>query len=83
MPIIATYNHDQPSDAEKKILVSLVFTSDMEEEEREDTLLRINGCTDYKEYQKLQYSLEVRQQSIYDIPNPSQTDILNHLRKLS
>jgi hypothetical protein len=82
MPIIATYNEDQPTEIEKQLLMSLVFISDMDEEEKEDTMQRIVNCTDYKEFTRLQYLLEVRQQTINNIPNPSQADISRHILKI-
>lgn len=82
MPIIARIETDQPTELEKRLLMSLVFTTTLEEDEREDMINRINNCTDYKDFEQLQYKLEDRQQSIHDIPNPSQRDINNHLRKI-
>lgn len=82
MPIIATTNPDQPTELEKRLLMSLVFTTTLDGDEKEDMISRINNCTDYKEFEQLQYKLEDRQQSIHDVKNPSQKDINNHLRKV-
>lgn len=82
MPILATYNEDQPTEMELRLLRSLVLTSDLDEEEKEEMMLKIQGCTDYKKFEIIQYQLEVRQQSIHSIINPSQRDINNHLRKV-
>jgi hypothetical protein len=82
VPIIATYNEDQPTEIEKQLLMSLVFISDMDEEEKEEAMNRIINCTDYQEFTRLQYQLEVRQQTINNIPNPSQADISRHILKI-
>jgi hypothetical protein len=82
MPIIATYNEDQPTEIEKQLLMSLVFISDLDEEEKDETMNRIINCTDYQEFTRLQYQLEVRQQTINNIPNPSQADISRHILKI-
>jgi hypothetical protein len=82
VPIIATYNDDQPTEIEKQLLMSLVFISDLDQEEKDETMQRIVNCTDYKEFTRLQYQLEVRQQTINNIPNPSQADISRHILKI-
>lgn len=79
MPIIATYNQDQPTEMEKKLLMSLVFTSDMDDERKEEMIQRIANCTDYKCFMELEGQLESRQQTINNIPNPSQADIKRHI----
>lgn len=83
MPIIATYNDDQPTELEKKLLMSLVFTSDLKEDERDVIMNRINNCTDYKEFEKIQFELEVSQESIHSIQNPSQKDIMNFINRIA
>lgn len=82
MPIIATINEDQPTELEKRLLVSLVFTSSLDADEKEEMMNRINGCTDYKHFERLQWELEEKQENIQNIPNPSQKDISNHLRRI-
>lgn len=83
MPIYATINEDQPTELEKRLLMSLVFTSDLDQDEKEEAMNRINNCTNYKEFERLQYQLEVRQQGINDIQNPSQKDIMNFINRLA
>jgi hypothetical protein len=80
MPILATYNPDEPTEMEKKLLMSLVFTSDLHSDEKEEMMNTINNCPDYKAFEQLQYRLEMRQQSIHEIQNPSQKDISNFLK---
>lgn len=82
MPIIATYNEDQPTELEKQLLMSLIFTSDLEGEEKEEMIKTVMNCMDYKDFTTLQYQLEVRQQTINNIPNPSQADITQHVLKI-
>jgi hypothetical protein len=49
MPIIATYNTDQPTEMEKQLLMSLVFTSDLGQGEKDEMMNRkLCNCTDYK-----------------------------------
>lgn len=82
MPIIARIETDQPTELEKKLLMSLVFTTTLDQDERDDMIERINHCTDYKDFEQLQYKLEDRQQSINDIQNPSQKDINRFILKV-
>lgn len=82
MPIIATYNQDQPTETERRLLMSLVFTSDMDEDGKDEMIQRIANCTDYKNFMELEGQLESRQQTINNIPNPSQADINRHILKI-
>lgn len=82
MPIIARIETDQPTELEKRLLMSLVFTTTLDEEEREDMINRINNCTDYKDFEQLQYKLEDRQQGVHDTPNPSYKQIWQHIKKI-
>jgi phage recombination protein Bet len=66
---------------DKSALKSLVYSSDLTPDERDAAFSAIDLCPDYATYQKIQHKLEARQQSIETIPNPSQRDISNHLRK--
>jgi hypothetical protein len=70
-----------PDEGERHLLRQLVYTSDLTNEEREAAMTAIDFCTDYKVYQKIQDRLEVRQQGIEAIQNPSQKDISAHLKK--
>lgn len=77
-----THGKEQgPEESEKQILRQLVYGSDLTSEEREAAFAAIDLCPDYKTYQNIQNRLEVRQQGIDQIPNPSQKDINNHLKK--
>lgn len=73
--------NEGPTEEEKKILRNLVGGSDLNESERELAYKSIEVCSDYTQYQKLQYRLEERQLPFDQIPNPSQKDIKNHLKK--
>jgi hypothetical protein len=82
VPIIATYNEDQPTEMEKQLLMSLVYFSNLDHEERDIMIHRINNCTDYKEFQRLQFQLEDRKESIHNVPNPSYRQIWDHILKI-
>lgn len=73
---------DVPTEAERKILRDLAFSSTLPEDKREEALAMIEGC-DYNLYQKLQFRLESLQPSIDEIPNPNQGDISKHLKKFT
>lgn len=70
-----------PDEAERKILVNLVFTSTFSEEDKEKYFKAISTCGDYKSYAKIKDKLEARQVQIDQIANPSQKDINSHLKK--
>lgn len=72
---------DMPTEGEKKILVSLVYSSTLDEDKRMEALATINGCMNYPLYQRIQNRLESLQIPIDQIPNPSQKDITNHIRQ--
>lgn len=72
---------DVPDEGERQILRNLVYSSDLNNEEKEAAMTAIDLCTNYKTYEKIQHRLEIRQQDINEIINPSQKDIGNHLRK--
>lgn len=67
--------------ADKSALKQLVYDSDLTPEEREKAFAAIDLCPDYEMYQKIQHKLESRAAHIDTIPNPSQKDIKNHLKK--
>lgn len=71
-----------PNEIEKRLLLSLVHTSDLGDEEKEEFRAMIRYCYDYKVFEQIQYKLEHRQQSIHQIQNPSQKEICRHLRKV-
>lgn len=72
---------DVPDEGERKILRNLVYSSDLNETEREKVLTSIDTCQTYKKYQYIQQNLENRQLPIDQIVNPSQKDLNNHLKK--
>lgn len=81
----ATNKHeieDVPTEGEKQILRKLVFTSTLNEDGKESALTSIESCVDYTRYQQLQHRLEALQTPLDQVPNPTQKDITNHLKKL-
>lgn len=70
-----------PTEDEKRLLRNLVGGSDLNDDERETAYKSIETCNNYDLYQKIQYRLEERQLPFDQIPNPSQKDIKNHLKK--
>ena len=74
---------DVPDESERQLLRSLVYTSDLTNDEREAAMTAIDLCSNYQTYQKIQHRLEVRQQSIESVENPSQSDINKQVRKIS
>jgi hypothetical protein len=70
-----------PDQGEKKLLIDLVYSSDLSGDEREKAFEAIETCENYEKYQKIQHKLESRQKSLDEIQNPSQGDIKKHLRK--
>jgi hypothetical protein len=73
---------DEPTQDEKRILINLVYGTDMTDSEREKAFELIDKCDSYETYQKLQHRLEDRQLPLDRIPNPTQKDITNHIKKL-
>ena len=73
---------DEPTADEKYLLNKLVHTTDMSDEEKERAFNAINQCDSYDTYQKIQHRLENRQLPFDQIPNPSQKDISNHIKKI-
>lgn len=78
--ILAT--NEIPDEREKQYLLYLVYNSVFGRIEREKLIEKINDCQDYSTYSLLHGKLELSQKSIDQIPNPSQTDIKNHINKL-
>ena len=72
---------DMPNDDEKNILRKLVYGSTLDDDKRNEAFATIDGCRTYDLYQKIQNRLESLQIPIDQIPNPSQKDISNHIRK--
>lgn len=73
---------DEPTQDEKRILINLVYGTDMNDEEREKAFELIEKCDNYETYQKIQFRLEDRQLSFDQIQNPNQKDISKHIKKL-
>lgn len=69
------------SQEDRKILYDLMRRADIPPQDKEMWEATIGLCSNYDEYQKIQYQLEEMEQSFETIPNPSQTDIKKHLRK--
>lgn len=81
----ATNKHEieeVPTESEKHLLRKLVFSSTLNEDGKEVALTSIEACTDYTKYQQLQHRLEALQTPLDQVPNPTQKDISNHLKKL-
>ena len=74
---------DVPTKGELDLLRKLVYTATFDTEENKNRAFEmINTCTDYANYQRIQHRLEELQPSIDEIPNPSQADIKNHIKKV-
>jgi hypothetical protein len=72
-----------PTDGERDILRKLVWSTDMNDEERERAFEAIDMCPNYDYYQKLQFRLEERQLPLDQVQNPTQKEISKHIKKLS
>jgi hypothetical protein len=73
-----------PTKAEKDILRKLAYTARFDSEQnRNNAFDKIDACDNYDDYARIQHRLEDLQPSIDEIPNPSQTDIKNHVKKLA
>jgi phage recombination protein Bet len=72
-----------PDEAERKILVNLVFNSDLNEAEREKAFAAINTCNNYDTYAKIQHKLEARQLDADSVVNPSQKDINKKVKQIA
>jgi phage recombination protein Bet len=73
---------DVPTNEERQLLKSLVYNSDLNEDEKEKAFEAIDTCTNYKRFEAIQHKLESRKLSIDQIQNPNQSDINSHLRKV-
>lgn len=76
-------NDDPPTDLEKQLLKSLVYKSDLDEDEKAKAFETIDACNNYKRFEQIRYKLEARQLSIDQIQNPNQSDINAHLLKVA
>ena len=73
---------DVPDKAEKYMLRTLVYNSDLTEEEKYAAFASIDSCDNYSLYQKIQHRLEARSLPFDQIPNPNQTDIKKHVNNI-
>lgn len=73
---------DMPTDEEKDLLRKMVYSTTLDEGQRKEAYATIDGCQDYTLYARIQARLESLQTPIDQIPNPSQKDINNHLKKV-
>jgi hypothetical protein len=71
-----------PTKEEKDLLRSLVYNSDLNDDEKEKAFEAIDTCINYKTFEKIEHRLEARQLSIDQIANPNQSDINKHLKKV-
>ncbi len=69
-----------PTEGEKKLLISLVYDTDLSEKEQEDAFVAINNVNSYKAYEAIQHRLESRKKPFETKVNPSQKDINNKLK---
>lgn len=81
-PILAGTDDNIPSHEEKLMLIKLVFGSTLWGYDVDMELWKIENCTDYKDFEKMQFYLESIQKPFDHISNPSATDIKIHLKKL-
>lgn len=82
--IVPIRDEPQPvSEEDKNFLFQLLYKTDLYTVDKEAFAARINLCSDYKTFQKLQYELENLEQSFETIPNPSQKDINKKLKKIT
>ena len=71
-----------PTPAERKILRDMVFTSTLTDEQRIETLEKIEQCMTYKQFELYQNKLELVQAGYDDVTNPNATDAKNIVKKI-
>jgi phage recombination protein Bet len=81
-PVIETEIDDVPTKEERQLLKSLVYNTDMDEDQKQAAFEAIDTCTNYKRFEAIQHKLEARKLSIDQIQNPNQSDINGHLKKV-
>ena len=74
---------EKPDEDELRLIKALVYTSTLNEEEKEDSLSCIDKIGSYEDYLVMQWFLEEIQPSIDQIPSPRQRDINKHIKKLA
>lgn len=72
---------DIPTQEELNELRWMLQGTKLDEDEIELAKQSIANCTDFKEYTRLKYKIESFMKEYEDVPNPSQKDINQHLRK--
>lgn len=72
-----------PTQEEKQLLIALVYTSTLNESEREEKILEINNCLSYTIYAAMTYKLEMLQTPVDQCVNPSYKQIWNHIKKIT
>jgi hypothetical protein len=80
-PEPAHQERKEPHDSDKEVLRQLLYSSNLNNEERAAAMTAIDMCPDYMLYDKIFHRLQDRQQGIDEITNPSQKDINKHLKK--
>ncbi len=73
---------DVPTKDERKLLIDLVYKSDLNESEQDAAFQAINTVSNYKRYEKIQHQLEARRKPVEHIENPSQKQINEELNKI-
>lgn len=74
--------NDVPTNEERGLLKSLVYNSDLTDDEKDKAFEAIDTCNNYKLFEKIHHKLEARQLGIDQVKNPSQKDINGHLKKV-
>jgi len=85
MPILAETNEndpDQPTKSEKGLLIKLVYNSTLWSADRETVFEMIENCTDYREYERLQFWLDNLQMPFDQIVNPNAGDVNKHIKQI-
>lgn len=75
--------NDVPDEGERQLLRQLVYSSDLEADEKEAAMGAIETCQSYEKYDKIRIKLEGRQIPYDQIPNPSATDAKKQVRKIA
>lgn len=70
----------RPTESEKRLLISLVYETDLTEDEQDAAFANISSLNDYENYERYQHFLEHRKKPFETKVNPSQKDINNKLK---
>ena len=82
LKILDSGMNDVPTKEERDLLRSLVYNTDLSEEEKEQAFEAIDTCNNYKRFEAIEHRLESRKLRIDQIQNPSQKDIKEHVQKV-